>query len=394
MNEKLPVTRLWNGSYILMLFLNVLTFTGFMMINPVLAPYAISIGASLKFASVIAGIFALMALFARPLAGLAVDRFNKKHLLQAAVALLMIATLGYALAPTYQSLLIVRILHGLFFAVSSTAGTSLATAYIPRQKLGQGIGYLGITYILGSGLGPNLGVLLSEQINYQASFYVATGLLAAATILMFFLDSRPAAPHPVAEPRRKIRLQDLIAPELLFLSALTASFAFLNGLIGNYILLLADERNIINVSFFFTVSTVILLVIRPATGFLLDKKSLRFILLPAFAMAIIAAVMLSQAMSLTVVLVAAVFYAVAQGSGTPAIQTTTIRRSGPARVGVTTSTYFIGMDVGQGIGAIAGGYAAALLGNFSYVFLGAAVILLLSMFAFLLNKKERSLDRR
>jgi len=393
MSENLTINKLWNGSYILMLLLNVLTFTGFMMVNPVLAPYAISIGATLKFASVIAGIFALMALFARPLAGLAVDRINKKHLLHVSVALLMVTTLSYALAPTYQSLLLVRILHGLFFAISSTAGTSLATAYIPRNKLGQGIGYLGITYILGSGLGPNLGVLISEQVNYQAAFYAATGLLALATILMFFLDSKPAAPHAATGLKRSIRLHDLIAPELLFLSLLTACFAFLNGLIGNYILLLAEERSIVNVSFFFTVSTVILLVIRPTTGYLMDKKSLKFILVPAFAMATTAAVLLSQAMSLTMVLIAAVFYAVGQGSGTPAIQTTSIRRMGPARVGVATSTYFIGMDVGQGLGAIMGGYAAAILGSFSYVFLGAAAVLLIGLAAFLLNRREKALAK-
>ena len=363
------------------MIMNLLTFTGFMMINPILAPYAINIGATLTIASLIAGSFAIMALIARPMAGLLVDRVNKKKLLHIVIALLMLTTFSYSLAPSYEYLLIVRIFHGLFFAVSSTAGTSLATVYIPKNKLGQGIGYLGITFILGSGLGPNLGSLIKENLNYQAVFITSGLLLAAATVLMFFLKN-PAKPAEVAnKEKRKIRLSDMVATELLFLTGLVACATVLNGMVGTYILLLADEKGIANISLFFTVSTVVLLITRPFTGYLIDRKNLAFILYPAFLMSMIAAVLLGLATSLLMMLAAAVFYAVGQGSITPSIQTTCIRKLGPARVGVATSTFFIGMDVGIGFGSIIGGVAADALGGFSMVFISSAGLLLLAAVA-------------
>jgi predicted MFS family arabinose efflux permease len=384
MQIEQPVTRLWNRSYILMLALNTLTATGFSMINPLLAAYAVKIGATLALAGLVAGIFAVMALIARPLAGFAVDRVNKKHLLMIATVCLALTTFCYALAPTYQALLIVRIMHGLFFAVSSTCSTSLGTCYIPPGKLGEGIGYLGLSYILAMGVGPNLGLVIADRFSYHETFIVSSLIIGLSAMGMFLLKNPVVVAAPQHREKRRIRVSDLVAKELLLFSALGGCFSLMNGLINSFLVLMAQERQIANISLFFTVNAFFLLIVRPLAGRLIDQKRLAFILYPAFVMTMIAAILLGVATSLWVVLLASAFYSMGMGAGSPAIQTTCIRKLGPGRVGVAISTFFIGADVGQSLGAILGGSIAGALG-FRGVYFSGALVLLAGLLVFFLD---------
>ncbi len=380
-----PVTRLWNRSYILMLILNTIMAVGFFMVNPVLADYAISIGASPEQAGFIAGMFAITALIARPISGIAVDRMNKKHLLLVMTLLLAISSAGYAVAPNFVFLLIVRIIHGFFFGISSTASTSLGSTYIPVNRLGEGMGYLGLSYILAIGIGPAIATALPD---YRVSFWGA-GLVTAVAAGGMLLLKNPGKQERIQPTRRaRIRLGDLIATELLPTSALGGGFALLSGLVGNFIVVLAKERHIADISLFFVVSSVVLLISRPFSGKLIDRKNIRFVLIPAFSASIIAAVLLGAAHTIWLIIAAAVFYAVGQALGSPSIQTYSIRKLGPDRVGVASSTYYIGMDVGQGVGTVLGGFAAGLLGGFGDVFFGAAIILTIALIIFWASGKR------
>ncbi len=51
-------------------------------------------------------------------------------------------------------LIVTRIIHGIGFALSSTASVALAAEYIPRDKMGEGIGYLGISTVISSTVVP------------------------------------------------------------------------------------------------------------------------------------------------------------------------------------------------------------------------------------------------
>ena len=333
--QKLEQGKLWNKSYIMMLILSTLTSMGFSMVTPIITKYAISLGATVAVAGVIAGAFSITALVGRPFSGYISDKLNKKYVMLTATAVLALATLGYGISKGTSSLLFFRIVHGLAFSVSGTASISLGTIFIPQNRLGEGIGFLGMGFIISRAVGPNIGILILENFGYSYVFMGAFIIIALSAGFMFMLKYKQVRDENPEKPvgRRKLKLGDLIAKELLMLTVIVGCFSMMNGLISSFLVNLGDEKSIVGIGMYFTVNALVLFFIRPFAGKLIDKKSLAFIVYPAFILSMIAAAFIGLAVSLWMILVAAAFYAVGQGSSQPALQTTCIKKLGPKRVG-------------------------------------------------------------
>ena len=81
------------------------------------------------------------------------------------------------------------------------------------------------------------------------------------------------------------------------------------------------------------------------------------------------------------ILVSCVIRAIGQGAAQPAIQASCLDAVGKNRSGVATSTYYLGGDIGQGIGPIVGGFViSAIVGiqGYTVLFVGCAALLLLA----------------
>ena len=82
-------------------------------------------------------------------------------------------------------------------------------------------------------------------------------------------------------------------------------------------------------------------------------------------------------------MVAAVFKAIGQGNGTPAIQAESVKKLGPGRNGVAISTCFIGQDIGNATGPI---FASFLIQRTEYetMFFAYAAMLVVCMGIYLI----------
>lgn len=380
-------TRLWNSSYILILILSAMTGIGFNMITPILAKYVIHLGANVALAGIIAGMFSITALFARPFAGFSSDKFNKKRLLLLSTILLGISTLCYGISSNIYVLIIFRIIHGIAFSFSGTANTSLCTTFIPKNRIGEGIGFMGLSYILSTAVGPNLGIMISEHFGYKFVFYAAFIIIMTAALIMTFIKNVPSEQVGSNSNKLKLEVNNLIAKELLIYAVMAGFYSLMNGFISNFLILLGDERHISGIGYYFTVNAIVLLFARPLSGKLLDKKELAFIAFPAYIISIIAAILLGASSALWMVLLASGLYALGQGSAQPAIQTTCVKKLGAERVGIATSTYFIGADIGQGLGPMIGGWVAGSFG-FSSVFFGGGAVLFIGLLILYIYTKK------
>jgi MFS family permease len=330
-----------------------------------------------------------VALVGRPLAGYASDRVNKRNLLIIATAGLGLSVLGYGISTNSIMLLAFRILHGFFFTFSSTASTSLGTTYIPKDRLGEGISFLGLGYILALAIGPNLGIMIAgPEENYRGIYWAAFAFSAVAATLMTLLHSPKAAGIQDKRKQRKFEFKGLIAKEVIMLAAIGGFFSLMNGLISTFLVNMADEKHITGYGAYFIVNSIGLFVVRFFAGRLLDRKGLAAILFPAFALCIVAGIFLGAAPSLPLILVAAALYAFGQGASQPAIQTSCIRMTGPDRVGVATSTYFIGADIGMSIGPMLGGAVAGTFGFSSLYFIGSGALFIGLTFFYFYNRKH------
>lgn len=387
-------TILWTKPYIMLIIVGTFTSTGFYMVNPCIAKYAVSIGTSITAAGIITGMFSITALLIRPISGMLADRCNQKLLLLSATFLLALSALGYSFAHSVATLLVVRVLHGMAFAVSGTVNVTLIAGLVPRQRISEGIGYFGLANIFATAVGPSLGLGIGEKFGYAVCFRISSvliilGLLAA--IQIHFVQA-----HPLST-KKNIHLNDLISIKVLPLAILGGLFSMSNGIITSYIAMLGDVRGIVGISLYFTLNAIVLVFVRPFSGRLSDRKGAKTIIYPALALDGMALFVLGQAMSLPFILLAAVFKAAGQGSGQLTLQSESIKMLPPNQSGVASSTFYVGGDVGQGLGPMFAGKVIELCGSdsqgYSVMFSCSAALFILGiLFYALYNLRLR--DKR
>lgn len=378
--------RLFSPRFVSLFLIHMLLSAGFYMTMPTLPKYAVSIGMTLTEAGVLTGIFSIAAIFSRPFAGLVADRHSKKWVLFWITVGMMASTVGYSITSSRAGLYAWRIIHGATFAGSSTIQLALAAGVVPEKRRGEGLGYMGMVQVLAMSFAPSLGLWFSERFGYSAMFWLAAGLIgcAAAGLLLLRFDEAPGR-----AARRGVRLRDLFAVELALFALMGSLFSMSNGITTSYLSMLADERAIAGVGLFFTVSSVAVLVSKPFSGRLMDRRGIWMIMAPCLAFGAAAMFLIAGARGLWPLLLAAALKGVAQSSGQSALQAECANRSGALRTGVAMSTCYLGNDLGQGLGNALGGALSARLGYAAmFAIVGATVLT-----GYIMMAAQRGLDR-
>ena len=364
-------TKLWNKSYIMILILSTVINSATQMVTPLVSKFAISLGAQLSIATTIASLMSWSALFLRPFAGLLSDRFNRKKIILISNLAIAACLLLMSGAKTVTTLVAIRILHGIAFSFNSVAMMAFNTMYIPKDRLGEGMGWMALGTIVSQALGPNIGIALVEKTGYTACFAVAAAVCVVGVVIILMMHYE----HPVSDKSRKLDINSLISLRILPYAAIMCLFSAGNGLASNMMVLFGDARGIANIGLFFTAYSSAMVVVRPFAGKLVDKKGLRFVLYPAIVLSSAAYFVLGSATALWMVILAAILKAVGQGSGQPGIQSTCLRQIGRETAGVVRSTCYIGQDIGNAVAPVIGGFVVERFG-YSNLFYGYAVLLL------------------
>ena len=82
------------------------------------------------------------------------------------------------LAPSYEWLIVARVLQGLGAAAAFPAGASIIRATTAEGELGRALGQLGLATAIGLAAGPFLGGLLTQWISWRAVFFVSAPVVA------------------------------------------------------------------------------------------------------------------------------------------------------------------------------------------------------------------------
>ncbi len=91
--------KLFNVTYLLLSFVNLITALGFSMVATIVSSYAVSLGAGLTLAGTVAGIFSVAALMIRLFSGIAMDAMNKRNVcIFSTLLMICISFLGYTFA--------------------------------------------------------------------------------------------------------------------------------------------------------------------------------------------------------------------------------------------------------------------------------------------------------
>lgn len=374
--------ELWNYKFISLVMTNLFTSFSFFMITSLLSTYVVNTGGTLVFAGIIVGIFSITSMLVRPISGRLADVINKKVLMIVSNAIISCAYFFYILTGHLYMLLLIRVIHGIGFAIATTTIVALASEYIPDHKLGEGIGYFGIGQVLSAAIAPGVGITIMQSFGITWSFLIA-GMISLFGLLLSIRFEYKSKPSTVLS-KKKMRFSDLICTEVIGYSFTSATYSFANGMIITYLILFAAENSIENISLYFTFNALTLLMIRPYAGKLLDQKGLNWIVYPAGILAILAMIVLSYSTTIFFVIVSAILRALGQGAAQPSLQAACIKKVGKEKAGIATSTFYLGADIGQGISPVIGGVIASMW-NYESTFILSAIILVLGLLVHLIN---------
>ena len=207
-----------------------------------------------------------------------------------------------------------------------------------------------------------------------------------AGLSLIALRYEPAAPEsPANGARRAFHFRDMVAIELLPNAFFAATMAVATGINNAYLVMVGNERNIANIGFYFIVYSAVLLVLRPLSGRVADRKGVVFVVVPGYFMAAVAMALIGSSGILLPILFAAVLAAAGAGA-MPAIQADCIRRLDSSRRTAATGTYLIGMDSGVAGGQVFGGMLSDSFG-FKTTYTTVSCLMLFGLGLYLLYRK-------
>ena len=183
-------TTLWNKDYTIVVLVNIFASIGFYLVQPTLPRYVTGLGVSLSAAGFISGMFSIVALFCRPFTGAVADRISPKKILMTALPMEAAAGICYGLIPSVPWLIFCRTVHAVGFAFVGTVIIVFGSSFIPRSRMGEGIGYLGMGNILGTAIGPGLGLSIGSRFGYKYAFICGGLIILAGFFLILFTGSR------------------------------------------------------------------------------------------------------------------------------------------------------------------------------------------------------------
>lgn len=362
---------MFNKSFVLCLIMQFWFWIAFNMALPLIAQYVVDMGASAAMAGFVAGIFSFLALVMRPLAGFLGDRLNNKALVFVGFAASTLAFAGYGLAPNVGWLIVFRTVHALGLCIQTTVGTAMAVQFIPRERTVEGVGYIGVAAQIALALGPSLGVLALDGLGYQGAFFAAAGIMVITALLL--------VPVRVGKPQRKeaaggISIRDFIDVRALPLTITVLAFAVCSGLTSSLLVMMGTARGIAGVTAFFLISSLGIAAIRPMAGRRVDNKGLNSLIPATFVGECACMSILAFAGNLPLVVLASIGRICGQGVAQSTLQGQIMKDAPPERRSVASSTVYVGIDIGQGVGAMAGGALVDAAGFTGCFLLGPACL--------------------
>lgn len=387
--------RLWTKDFILIALVNLFLALNFYFPMIVISEFAISrFQATPGEAGLAVGIFIIGTLVARFFSGNVMSRVGPAAVLYAGVALSLVASALYFLAGSLMLLLLIRFLHGATFGIATTATATIVANIIPRSRVGEGIGYFGLSMTVASAIGPFLGMMLSQKGDYDVIFGTCVVMSAVAIFLSLGLNRQKL--RPAEEPTEKapaFALSSFLELKVLPIALTCMVLAFCQSSVIAFLAVYAKEIQLVTAAnVFFIVFSAVLFFTRPPVGRLFDRRGENLIMYPAIGIHAVGLVAMSQAHHGAGLLLAAALIALGFGSVLATGQSVAVKAVAPHRMGLATSTFFMLTDLGFGVGPFVFGLLIPLTG-FRGMYLAAAGVVAAAMALYYLMHGRQAAQR-
>lgn len=394
--------RLWTKDFLLGTMINFLLMVNYYSLMVVITSYSMkTYGASASAAGLAASIFIIGALVSRIIVGSIMDRIGRKRILMIGIVVEVVCSTLYLLDIGFAPLFALRFAHGFSYGCCSTTIGTVATALVPANRKGEGVGYYMLSTTLGAAIGPFLGMFLSQNIGYTALFAMAAIVAVAGMLSVIGLKTPEIArkakrseTRPVAKNSAQRLVSTIIEPSTLSIGLSCGVLFFCYSSLLTFLTPFAEENGLTTASsFFFVAYAAATFVTRPFTGRQFDRKGDRFVMIPAFISFTVGMMLLANVSHPIAMLVAAALMGYGAGTVQSSALALAVRMAPPEKLSLANSTFYALLDVGVGIGPLVLGAVEPFWG-YRGLFLSMAVLSVVALAIYLhISRKDGSMRK-
>ncbi|MDY6833600.1 MAG: MFS transporter [Chloroflexota bacterium] len=292
------------------------THVGFSVLFPMIGTYAMdSFGASESQAGIVFGAFSYPIVITLIAFGILADRIGHRRLMIPGLILCTLAPLFYPLADNTSELILVRVLHGLTFAMFLPAMTAIVVNMAPEGRRGEYIGWFSAATLAGVAVGPAIGGLIHHNTAFLLCS-IASGI-ALITILVGLTSVSPKPVSPKTATGGSwawLRTRTAIAALLI-----PCTITIGSGTIAAYIPQYIDDINAASSStaeagIIITLMYISSALLRVPAGALSDRIGRKTVVLLGILICVVAITMIASFTPLLIIAIASILFGIGMGT--------------------------------------------------------------------------------
>ncbi|QAY68390.1 MFS transporter [Paenibacillus protaetiae] len=349
--------------------------------------------------SLVISVFAFAAIISRFVTA-SLMRNHKRNLpmMFTGLALASVATAIYPFASSVAVLLVLRVLFGIGFGMASTIMPTIVAKIIPGNRMGEGIGYFGMSTTLAMSVGPIIGLSVLDGFGFGTLAAMGTAAGIISMPLAHIAAGRRKLPAANAASVRTAPSSPGAAPKpkspfnkkLLLPCALNVLLSLTYGGLLSFLALYGKEKHIGSIALFFLFNALAAFIVRPISGRLFDSKGHIAVIVPGAVFSFIGLILISYTSSLPLLILSGLFYGIGYGAIQPTLQAWMLQISQPHEHGTANGLYYNALDFGVAIGSmLLGVIASATSYGMMYRFSSLSMVLFVVIYIITLAAVRR-----
>ncbi|WP_435920987.1 MFS transporter [Paenibacillus sp. DYY-L-2] len=385
--------KLWTKSFVSLTICSFLLFLNLQMLLSSIPAYVKNeFQAGDLLVSLVTSVFAVSAILTRFLTAALLRKYSRNALLFIGLVIAAIVTAIYVFAGSVGTLILMRAGYGVGFGIASTILPTLVSQIIPLRRMGEGIGYFGLSTSLAMSIGPMIGLNVMERSGFGT--LTAVGTVTVALIIPILVLTRSLPPLPPVKPESSVESPKRPAPfnrKLVFPALLNVVLSITYSGLLSFIALFGEFVHLDQVGLFFLFNAVTIIMIRPISGRIFDRRGHAAVLIPAAVCVVASMTVLSFTTALPMLILSALLYGLGFGAIQPTLQAWMLRSSTPEQYGSANSMFYNSTDFGVAIGAvILGAIASATDYAEMYLYSAGFMVLFIILYLIIYLSSRRS----
>jgi MFS family permease len=319
----------------------------------------------------------VVAALLRPFLGRVSDRKGRKSILVIGTLVLALTNFLYASFTTALPLFVVRFLNGFGLAAFHTAAYALVGDLAPPSRRLQGIAFFYMSVDVTIATAPVAAEAIKNKWGYPP-VYIAAGIIAALSFAASLgVRERWTRPEGTGSFRLWRARPDLMQAAIF---TATVGFTLTLGSLSTFVVLSAAEAGISQGELFFTFFAAALILYRLAVGRRADRWSRRRLILASGIISLAGLATIAVSSSLALFLAGSTVYGIGFAYIPTTLSALLLDGTRERNRGVMLGLFSAVFDVGMGLGGMAMGPVADLLGYRAMYLIGGGIALLSLLF--------------